>query len=144
MFVFFQEDKFLFPMQKLDQDDEPQLVTSWTSLLRKNSTEFNFNQFIEQFYHPMVSMLGGRQEPRINEDIQIILHLSDLAKTGDWYLYKNHMEIGIYGCELAPYKLPRYVPIRIFTLEYIRQMINSDGIHFVALKKKQQLRIKGR
>jgi hypothetical protein len=143
MFMFFQEDKFLFPMQKLDQDDKPQPVTSWTSLLRKNSTEFNFKQFIEQFYHPVVSMLSGRQEPRINEEIQRILHLSDLAKTGDWYLYQNHMEIRIYGCELAPYKLPRYVPVRIFALEYIRKMINSDDIHFVALKKKQQLRIKG-
>jgi hypothetical protein len=28
-------------------------------------------------------------------------------------------------------------------LEYIRQIINSDDIHFVSLKKKQQLRIKG-
>jgi hypothetical protein len=34
--------------------------------------------------------------------------------------------------------------MRIFSLEYIRQMINSDDIHFVSLKKKQQLRIKGK
>jgi hypothetical protein len=58
-------------------------------------------------------------------------------------LYQNHMEIRIYGCELAPYKLPRYILVRIFSLEYIRQMINLDDIHFVSLKKKQQLRIKG-
>jgi hypothetical protein len=44
---------------------------------------------------------------------------------------------------LAPYKLPKYLPVRIFTLEYIRKMINSDDIHFMSLKKKQQLRIKG-
>jgi hypothetical protein len=61
----------------------------------------------------------------------------------NWYLYQNHTEIKVYGCELAPYKLPKYLPVRIFTLEYIRQMINSDNIHFVSLKKKQQLRIKG-
>jgi hypothetical protein len=53
------------------------------------------------------------------------------------------MEIRVYGCELAPYKLPRYVLVRIFSLEYIRKMINSDDIHFVYLNKKQQLRIKG-
>jgi hypothetical protein len=29
-------------------------------------------------------------------------------------------------------------------MEYIRQMINSDDIHFVSVKKKQQLRIKGK
>jgi hypothetical protein len=44
---------------------------------------------------------------------------------------------------LAPYKLPKYLPVRFFSLEYIRQIINSDDIHFVSLKKKQQLRIKG-
>jgi hypothetical protein len=142
--LFFQVDRFSFSMQKMDKDGKPQAVTSWTSLLRWNSTEFSFKQFIEQFYHPVVSMLSGRSEPRINEEIQRILHLSDLAKTGDWYLYQNHTEIRIYGCELAPYKLPKYLPVRIFSLEYIRQMINSDDIHFVSLKKKQQLRIKGK
>jgi hypothetical protein len=144
MFTFFQADRFSFSMQKMDKNGKPQAVTSWTSLLRRNSTEFSFKQFIEQFYHPVVSMLSGRPEPRINEEIQRILHLSDLAKTGDWYLYQNHTEIRVYGCELAPYKLPKYLPVRIFSLEYIRQMINSDDIHFVSLKKKQQLRIKGK
>jgi hypothetical protein len=109
MFTFFQADRLVFPMQKMDQDDKPQAVTSWTSLLRRNSTEFNFKQFIEQFYHPVVSMLSGRPEPRVNEEVQRILHLSDLAKTGDWYLYQNHTEIRVYGCELAPYKLPTYL-----------------------------------
>jgi hypothetical protein len=113
------------------------------SLLRKNSSEFCFKQFIDQFYHPVVSMLSGRKEPRINEEIQRILHLSYLAKTGDWYLYKDHTEIKVYGCEMAPYKLPKYFPIRIFALEYIRQMINSDNIHCMSFKKKQQLRIRG-
>jgi hypothetical protein len=58
-------------------------------------------------------------------------------------MYQNHTDIRVYGCELAPYKLPKYLPIKIFSLEYIRQIINSDDIHFVSLKKKQQLRIKG-
>jgi len=88
-------------------------------------------------------MLNGRLELRINEEIKRILHLSDLAKMGDWYLYQNHTEIRVYMCELAPYKLPKYLSVRIFALEYIHQMINSDDIHFVSLKKKQQMRIKG-
>jgi hypothetical protein len=65
-------------------------------------------------------MLSGRHKPRINKEIQRILHLSDLAKTGDSYLYQDHTEIGVYGCELAPYKLPKYLPVRIFSLDYIR------------------------
>jgi hypothetical protein len=128
----------------MDKDGRPQAVIVWTLLLRHNSIELSFKQFIEQFYHPVVSMLSGRPQPRINEEIQRILHLSDLAKMRDWYLYQDHTEIRVYVCELDPYKIPKYLPVRIFSLEYIRQMINLDDIHFVSLKKKQQLRIKGK
>jgi hypothetical protein len=143
LFIFFQVDKFGFSMQKMDGDGRPQVVTTWTSLLKHNSTKFIFKEFIDQFYHPMVSILGGRPEPQINDEVQRILHLSDNTKTRDWYLYKDHTEIRVYGCELAPYKLPKYLPVKIFAQEYIRQIMNSDDIHFVSLKKKQQLRIKG-
>ena len=111
--------------------------------MKHNSTEYSFKEFINIFYHPVVSMLSGRPEPRINDEVQRFMHLSDNTKTGDWYLYQNHTEIRVFECELAPYKLPKYVPVRIFVLEYIRQIMNSDDIHFVSLKKKQQLRIKG-
>jgi len=52
------------------------------------------------------------------------------------------MEVRIYGCELCPFKLPRYVPMRLFALEYFRQLINADLTHFCSAKKKAQLRIK--
>lgn len=64
------------------------------------------------------------------------------ARIGDWYMYQIYTELRVYGCELAPYKLPKFLPVRIFALEYIRQMINVDEIHFVAAKKKSQFRIK--
>jgi hypothetical protein len=120
LFIFFQADTFSFSMQKMDGDGRPQAVTTWTFLLRHNSTKFSFKQFIDQFYHPVVSMLSDRPEPRINDEVQRILHLSDHTKTGDWYLYQNHTEIRVYGCELAPYKLPKYLPVIVFSLEYIR------------------------
>jgi hypothetical protein len=142
-FVFFQADKFVFSMQKMDGDGRPQVVTTWTSLFKHNSTNFSFKEFIDQFYHPVVSMLSSRPEPQINHEVHRILHLSDQTKIGDWYLYQDYTQIRVYRCELAPYKLPKYLPVRIFSLEYIRQIINSDDIHFVSLKKKKQLKIKG-
>ena len=69
IFTFFQAKRFSFQMQKMNKDGKPLAVTSWTSLLRRNSIEFSLKQFIEQFYHPVVSMLSGRPEPRINEEI---------------------------------------------------------------------------
>jgi len=38
--------------------------------------------------------------------------------------------------------MPKYLPMRLFSLEYYRQIINSDEVHFVRTKKKAQLRIK--
>jgi hypothetical protein len=83
MFVYFQAHRFTFSMQKMDADGKPQPVTAWTSLLKHNFVEYEFKAFIDQFYHPVVSMLGVRPEPRINEEVQRILHLSEDAKTGD-------------------------------------------------------------
>jgi len=68
--------------------------------------------------------------------------LVDQATIGDWYCDQNYTEIRVYGCELPPYKLPKYLPIIIFALEYIRQRFNVDEVHFVAAKKKSQFKLK--
>jgi hypothetical protein len=87
-------------------------------------------------------MLSGRPEPRINEEIGFYisrtLQILVIGTCTKIILRSESM-----GVELAPYKLPKYLPVRIFAMEYIRQMINSDDIHFLSLKKKKQLRIKG-
>jgi len=108
----------------------------------KEQQEFSYKQFIEEFVHPTMNILNSLAQPRLNEDINRILHLTDYAKTGDWYLHQNYMKIRVYGCELAPSKLPKYLSMRTFSLEYIIQMLNSDDIHFVVAKKKSQFQIK--
>jgi hypothetical protein len=69
LFLFFQEDIFSRALQKIDQEGNPQPVTSWTSLVRNNSTNSSFKDFIDQFYHPVVCMLNNRMEPRVNEEV---------------------------------------------------------------------------
>jgi hypothetical protein len=49
MFTFFQADKFSFSMQNMDKDRRPQAVTTWTSLLRKNSTNSVSNNLSSSF-----------------------------------------------------------------------------------------------
>ena len=89
-----------------------------------------------------MSLLNNTTKPKISEEIKRIRSLTDQARTGDWHLYQNYIELRIYGCELSPYKLPKFPPMRIFALEYIKKMINADEVHFVAAKKKFQFRIK--
>jgi len=40
--------------------------------------------------------------------------------------------------------LPVFVPIRIFALEYIKQMMNMDDLCFVSRKKKAQFKLKAK
>lgn len=94
------------------------------------------------FVHPAMSLLSGTAEPKISEEIRRIMLLTYQARKCDWYLYQNYIELIVYHCELARYNLPKFLPMRIFSLEYIRQMINAHEVHFVAAKKKSQFRIK--
>ena len=89
-----------------------------------------------------MNMLTNGPQPRISQEIKMVLQLAKNNKVGDWYLYQNHTEIIVYGCQLAPYKLPKYIPMRIFSLEYFRQIINSDEVNFLAVKKKTQFKMK--
>lgn len=68
--------------------------------------------------------------------------MSDDTKIGDWYLYQSYAEIRTYGCEFPPYKIPKFVPIQIFSLEFMRKMINMVQLHFLASKKKAHFKIK--
>ena len=142
LFLYFQSERFAVNLQKLDTEGNPQSVVFWTSLIRKDSTEFTYKDFIDFFIHPVVNMLSSSSEPRISEEIKKVLQLSEHNIIGNWYLYQNHTEIRVYGCQLTPYKLPKYLPMRLFALEYIRQILNSDEVNFLSEKKKYQFKIK--
>ena len=43
---------------------------------------------------------------------------------------------------MPPYRFPIYVPLQIFSPEYIRKVINTDQLHFVLARKKAQLKTK--
>ena len=83
-----------------------------------------------------MNLLNKEETPRINEETKRILQLSENFKTGDWYLYKDHIEIRVYGALLAPYKLPRFVTTRIFAFEYLRKILNANEVNFMASRKK--------
>ena len=113
-----------------------------SSFGQKDSNELTYTDFTDSFIHPMVNLLNSSMQPRISEYIEKILQFSEHNMIGDWYLYQNHTEIRVYGSSLVPYKLPKYLPIRLFSLEYIRHILNSDAINFLAAKKKTQFKFK--
>jgi len=48
----------------------------------------------------------------------------------------------VYGCQLTPYKLPKYLPTKIFAIDYTRQIKNLDDVNFLSARKKTQFKIK--
>ena len=113
-----------------------------TPLFHRYSSPYTYTDFIDSFVHPVMTMLTGSPPPIISQEIKRVLQLSKQSKVEDWYLYQNHIKIRIYGCQLAPYKLPKYLPIRLFALEYYRQIMNYDNINFVSTKNTSQFKVK--
>ena len=109
MFIYFQADKFPLTLQKLDTKGQPRSVIFWTPLIHQYSSPYSYNEFIDSFVHPVMTMLSGTPPPRMSPEIRRVLHLNINHQVGDWYLYQNHTEIRIYGCQLAPYKIPKYL-----------------------------------
>lgn len=141
--LYYQSENFPFHVRKLDTKGNPRSVIFWNPIFHNTlESPYTYNDFIDLFVHPATTLLIGVSPPRINGDIMKILQLSKKYRIGDWYLYKNHTEIRIYGCELCPFKLPKYVPMRLFSLEYFRKMLHTDLVHFCNARKKAPLRIK--
>lgn len=134
----------MFPVsiQKLDTKGNPRSVIFWTPLIQRYSTVFSYKEFIDSFVHPVVNMLTSSYQPRINDEIKRVLQLAKNSRVGDWYLYQDHIEIRIYRCQLTPYRLPKYLPMRIFASEYFRQIINSDEVNFKSARNKTQFKMK--
>ena len=111
--VNFLSNKFAIKLQKINVEGNPQLVIFWTPIITKDSTQSTYTEFIDSFIHLIVNILSSSSEPRVNEEIKKVLQLSEHSRIGDWFLYQNHTEIRVYGCQLTPYKLPKYLPMRL-------------------------------
>jgi len=111
-------------------------------MFHKFESTYTYSDIIDSFVHLVMSMLTGNPPPRISPEIKGVLQLSKQTKVGYWYIYQNNIKIRIYRYQLAPYKLPKYLPMRLFALEYYRKIMNSDEINFVSVKKKTQFRVK--
>lgn len=119
--LYNQPDNFQIPLRKLDCKGERMYVIFWTSVFHHVSdSPYTYCEFIDLFIHPTSSLLMTTPPARLFGEMQKILQLSKNYSIGDSYFYQNNTEIRIYGCELCPYKLPKFMPMRLFALEYFR------------------------
>ena len=86
-------------------------------------------------------VLNGSSPPCLLPKAQEFLHLGTNCKFGDWFVFEDYYEIRFYGASVEPYRLPVFVPMRLFALEFIRKSLNVDQIHFVPMKKGHMLNL---
>ena len=143
LILYYQHEKFSFEIKRTDAAGNPRSVVYWTLVFHLSTySPYTYYEFIDLFIHPTMSLFLSSPPPRLTDEMQRILQLSKVYSIGDWYFYQSYTIIRIYGCELPPYRLPKYVPMRLFALEYFRQFGNSDMIHFSGKGKKAQLKVK--
>ena len=86
-------------------------------------------------------IIFGSTTPRINEDLRVLLqNLVELI--GDWFCYKYFTVIRVYDFEGKPYKLPKFLTRRIFSLEYLRQRLCAENDIFIKHKKVSSINFK--
>jgi len=110
-------------------------VVFWTSLIRGDPRDNGLFEFTSLFLPMAYKILNGSLPPTFLPKAQECLQLSKDVTCGDWFIFEEHVEIRLYGAAIKPYRLPKFVPMRLFGLEFIRQSLNVDQVHFVPMKK---------
>ena len=110
---------------------EPKSIFEWTYSVRQHPEGKGYTKFVTDFMSRAYEIIHDSPTPRIFPKQKELLQFSETDCVGDWYLFEDHTEIRVYGCAFPPYKLPKFVPMRIFSLEYRRKIIHMDDLHFV-------------
>ena len=98
---------------------EPKFFVDNVNLSEKNAsmTFFNFSNKIMAYVYKLIF---NNTLPRMLEEMKICMQNAN-EPVGDWFLYKEHTMLRIYGFTEEPYKLLAFLTKRIFVLEFLRQ-----------------------
>jgi hypothetical protein len=127
-----------------DETGNPTSIIYWTSLIRKKPLNVGFPEYIDQFMSKSYHIIHNEIPPIIFIESKKLLQLNSDKRVGDWYIVENYTEIRVYGYDLQPFHLPILLTPGIFALEYIREILNSDDIHFVSRKYKASFKLRKR
>lgn len=87
-------------------------------------------------------MLTGSPPPIIIPEIKKVLQLFKQTKVGELVPLSEPYRNQNIWLHAFTNKFPRYLPMRLFSLEYYRQIINVDEVNLVNAKNKAYFKIK--
>ena len=83
-------------------------------------------------------MMLAKDPKRMLDYIRAYVNISPYHKKEDEFLGHYFIVIIIYGTTSPLYRLPNITTLRMFVLEYIKQLVDIDKIHFLISKKKRR------
>ena len=102
--------------------------------------QINMFKFVNSIMSKMYKLLFDEVLPRVLEEMKLMLQSSSEDRIGDWFLYKYFTILRVYGFTGEPYKLPVFLTPRIFSLEFMRQILCAEEEHFRAFKKSSNVK----
>ena len=119
----------------MDVNKRRQSVIFWTDVVRREKNEAGLFDFASYYMPTAYKKLNGSPPRCFLPKAQEFFHLGNNCKYGDWFVFDEYYEIRLYGASVESYTLPNFVPMRLFALEFIRQSLNVDQVHFVPMEK---------
>jgi len=101
---------------------------------------FSHDEFINNIMSNIYELIYEDRFPRVIEDMRKALQLKKGKTTGDWFLYWNHIVIRVYGFCGLHFTLLTFLTPRIFYLEFSRQGIAVEELHFTRAHKTSNLK----
>lgn len=104
----------------VDINKKKQKMVFWTDLIRGDPEYSGLFEFTSLFLLVVYKILNGILRPTFLPKAQEFIQFSKDVRCGDWFIFEEHAKIRLYGASFKPYRLPKFVPMRLFSLEFIR------------------------
>jgi len=70
LILYYQHERFPFPIQRIDAQGKPRSVVYWSSIFHyRSGVPYTYNEFIDLFIHPAVSLLLSSPPPRLTDEM---------------------------------------------------------------------------
>ena len=93
-----------------------------------------FVHFVNKIISRIYKLIIDQELPRVIEMMRTNLQIGSEI-IGDWFLYAKYTEIRLYGFTGNLFLLPTFLTNKIFSLEFVRQMIHIEKKNFMNIKK---------
>ena len=101
---------------------------------------FSYFDFTNKVISQIYDIIHEERLPRVTEEMRSGLQLKKGKATGDWFLYHHATVIRIYCFQGFPYVLLACLTPRVFYLEFARQRIAAEELHFGRTHKTSNLK----